>query len=186
MIIRKKFKFEAAHIVRNCTSQRCKENIHGHSYIVEVFVKGNQLDNGFMVLDFCLFKPISELIDSFDHSYCLWKEETKEFKSFIYRFNQRVAEMSLSPSAEGFALIFFFLINQIIEHLELTNGEGEIKLHSVRVHETDTGYAEAFAEDMEWAIDLMDKIFFSEAIRKEWKQLSSNSLPCLLNKKSLT
>ena len=186
MIIRKKFKFESAHIVRNCTSQRCKENIHGHSYIVEVFVKGNQLDNGFMVLDFCLFKPISELIDSFDHSYCLWKEETQAFKDFICRFNQRVIQMPVSPSAEGFALIFFFLINQIIEQLELTNGEGVIKLHSVRVHETATGYAEAFAEDMEWAIDLMDKLFFSEAIRNEWNELSTKSLPLLQNKKSLT
>lgn len=29
MIIRKQFKFEGAHIVRNCTSQRCRENILG-------------------------------------------------------------------------------------------------------------------------------------------------------------
>ncbi|MBP8064536.1 MAG: 6-carboxytetrahydropterin synthase QueD, partial [Acinetobacter sp.] len=31
MIIRKLFKFENAHVVRNCTSDRCKRSIHGHS-----------------------------------------------------------------------------------------------------------------------------------------------------------
>jgi len=46
MIIRKKFRFEGAHIVRNCTSKRCRENIHGHSYEVEVFVKSDALDRG--------------------------------------------------------------------------------------------------------------------------------------------
>lgn len=46
MIIRKQFKFEGAHIVRNCTSQRCRENIHGHSYIVEVFITSDKLDHG--------------------------------------------------------------------------------------------------------------------------------------------
>lgn len=182
MIIRKQFKFEAAHIVRNCTSERCKKNIHGHSYIVEVFVKGNKLDNGFMVLDFCLFKPISELVDSFDHSYCLWNNDAEDFKKFIYQYNERVVEMPMSPSAEGYAIIFFMLMNQIIEQLDLTNGEGEVKLHSVRVHETATGYAEAFAEDMEWAIDMMDKISFTEPIRKEWKKLSEEILPTYLKK----
>ncbi|HCN16273.1 MAG TPA: 6-carboxytetrahydropterin synthase QueD, partial [Moraxellaceae bacterium] len=32
MRIRKLFKFENAHIVRNCSSDRCKYSIHGHSY----------------------------------------------------------------------------------------------------------------------------------------------------------
>ena len=56
MIIRKKFKFEGAHIVRNCSTKRCKTSIHGHSYKVEVFFTSNKLDNGFMILDFGLTK----------------------------------------------------------------------------------------------------------------------------------
>jgi 6-pyruvoyltetrahydropterin/6-carboxytetrahydropterin synthase len=48
MIIRKQFKFEGAHIVRNCTTRRCKKSIHGHSYVVEVFFTSNKLyDFGF-------------------------------------------------------------------------------------------------------------------------------------------
>ena len=44
MIIRKLFKFEGAHIVRDCSSDRCKFSIHGHSYVVEVFLTSDKLD----------------------------------------------------------------------------------------------------------------------------------------------
>ncbi|MBY0444649.1 MAG: 6-carboxytetrahydropterin synthase, partial [Burkholderiales bacterium] len=44
MLIRKLFKFENAHIVRNCSSERCRSSIHGHSYRVEVLLEANALD----------------------------------------------------------------------------------------------------------------------------------------------
>ena len=143
MIIRKQFKFEGAHIVRNCTSQRCRENIHGHSYIVEVFITSDKLDHGYMVMDFCRLNGVKEFVESFDHTYSLWQEESNELKSFIYQFNSRVAEIPASPSAEGYALLFFYIIDQTLQNTEKINGEGCIQLHSVRVHETATGYAEA-------------------------------------------
>lgn len=149
MIIRKQFKFEGAHIVRNCTSERCRENIHGHSYIVEVFLTSDKLDHGYMIMDFGRLENVKKFIESFDHTYSLWNEESEEFKTFIYRFNQRVAEIPVSPSAEGFALLFFYVIDRILKNTERINGEGHVLLHSVRVHETSTGYAEAFREDLE-------------------------------------
>lgn len=56
MRIRKLFKFEAAHIVRNCSSVRCRQNIHGHSFKVELVLKSGTLDNAGMVMDFGLLK----------------------------------------------------------------------------------------------------------------------------------
>lgn len=58
MLIRKLFKFENAHIVRNCTSDRCKRSIHGHSYKVELLLKASKLDHGQMVYDFGLLKGV--------------------------------------------------------------------------------------------------------------------------------
>ena len=101
MLIRKLFKFEGAHIVRNCSSHRCRENIHGHSYIVEVFITSDKLDRGYMVMDFVLLDKVKELVDSFDHTYSLWQEEPEELKNFIYKYNRRVAEIPVSPSAEA-------------------------------------------------------------------------------------
>ncbi len=169
MIIRKKFRFEGAHIVRNCTSQRCRENIHGHSYEVEVFLKSDQLDHGFMVMDFILLHNVGDFIHSFDHSYTLWDKEIDEVKEAIYRINTRVAEIPVSPSAEGYALLFYFVIDRIISKTRLVNGEGNVKLHAVRVHETQSGYAEASAEDMNLVQFTLDDIKFNTGISSEWK-----------------
>ena len=172
MIIRKKFRFEGAHIVRNCTSQRCRENIHGHSYEVEVFLKSDHLDNGFMVMDFVLLHNVGEFIHSFDHAFTLWDKEIDEIKESIYRINVRVAEIPVSPSAEGYALLFFFVINQIISSAKLVNGEKNVKLYAVRVHETQSGYAEASAEDLALVQFTLNDLKFNEGIMKEWKDKS--------------
>ncbi len=161
MIIRKLFKFEGAHIVRNCSSEKCRENIHGHSYIVEVFITSDKLDNGCMIMDFCRLKPVKDFIESFDHTYTLWQKENDDFKQFIYKYNKRVAEVPVSPSAEGFALMFFYAIDHILKGMPAINGEGNIRLHSVRVHETATGYAEAFHEDLSLVNFTMDDFHFS-------------------------
>lgn len=164
MIIRKLFKFEGAHIVRNCSSQRCRENIHGHSYVVEVFVTSDKLDDGYMVMDFVLLNEVKKLVDCFDHTYSLWRGEEEEFKKFIYRYNRRVAEIPVSPSAEGYALLFIFLIDKILERQVFHNGEGHVQVSSVRVHETTTGYAEAFREDLRLVSFTESDVHFSEGI----------------------
>ena len=169
MIIRKKFRFEGAHIVRNCTSQRCRENIHGHSYEVEVFVKSDSLDHGFMVMDFILLSKTGEFIHSFDHSYTLWDKEIEEVKNAVYRINKRVAEIPVSPSAEGYALLFLYVIDKIISNTQFINGEGNVRLQSVRVHETQSGYAEAFREDLALVGFDLSNILFSKGIKDEWK-----------------
>ena len=170
MIIRKKFKFEGAHIVRDCSSERCKKSIHGHSYIVEIFLTSDKLDNGQMIVDFGLLKGIiKDFIDSFDHAYSVWNEEKPEFIKFIKEQSERYIIMPVSPSAEMYSLMFFYVINKLIEKTLFSNGEGNVKLCSIRVHETETGYAEAFKEDLKWwKWDLYD-IRISSAIKEEWK-----------------
>jgi len=170
MIIRKKFKFEGAHIVRNCSTQRCKKSIHGHSYEVEVFFTSNKLDNGYMILDFGLTKKhINNIIDSFDHAYTLWENESDEFKSFFKKNSQRWIQMPISPSAESYSLMFLKFIDFILKHITFSNGEGDVLVSSVRVHETKTGYAEAFREDMDLIELDIKKVIFSNEVINEWK-----------------
>lgn len=169
MIIRKLFKFEGAHIVRNCSSDRCKRSIHGHSYVVECFFTSKGLDNGQMVMDFGLMKgTIKDLIDSFDHAYSMWNKESDSVKDFIYENSARWISMPVSPSAESYSLMLFYIIDKMVKATEFNNGEKEVELSSVRVHETTTGYAESFREDLEyWDFNLMD-VTFSEQIKAEW------------------
>ena len=170
MIIRKKFKFEGAHIVRDCSSDRCKKSLHGHSYIVEIFLTSQGIDNGGMVMDFGLTKKsIADFIDSFDHCYSLWSREGDDFKTFIKSQSERWVEMPVTPSAEMYSLMFFFVIDQIIKNTEFNNGECRVSLHSVRVHETETGHAESFREDLKYWSYSLESIRISDAIKDEWK-----------------
>jgi len=177
MIIRKLFKFENAHIVRKCTSRRCSRSIHGHSYKVEVKLSSNFLDNGQMVYDFGLTKIyIKDIIDSFDHAITLWAEDDKEYVEFAKKFSERWIMLPLNPSAEQFSRIFFVIIDKILNLLEFKNSEKNVTLHSVIVHETDTGYAECFREDAfnkNMGEIRLEEIIFSDRIKKEW---SDNTL----------
>ncbi|MGQ9374716.1 6-pyruvoyl trahydropterin synthase family protein [Acinetobacter tandoii] len=172
MLIRKLFKFENAHIVRNCTSDRCKRSIHGHSYKVELLLKASKLDHGQMVYDFGLLKGlIKDIFDSFDHAICFWQHDDLEYIQACQKFSARWVSLPVSPSAEQFSRIFFFLAQQILASTETQNGEGDVEVYSVIVHETDTGYAQSFLEDIEneqMGILRLDEIIFSEQVQSEW------------------
>ncbi len=173
MIIRKLFKFENAHIVRNCTSNRCRNSIHGHSYKVEILFESCYLDHGQMVYDFGLMKgTIKDIVDSFDHATTFWKSDDIEYINAVKKFSQRWVALPVNPSAEQYSRVIFLMVDRILKQTKMINGEREIRLHSVIVHETDTGYAQGFREDAYsknmGKIDLKE-IEFSEQIKREWK-----------------
>lgn len=172
MIIRKLYDYENAHIVRFCSSKRCKESIHGHSYKCEVLLSSNYLDNAEMVYDFGLMKQgIKTIIDSFDHSTTLYAKDDIGYKNDIKRHSRRWIELPFNPSAEQFSRVFFVLIDRLLELTDMINGEKGVKLHSIIVHETATGYAQCFREDAYnpnmGKINLED-IIFSDGIKEEW------------------
>lgn len=170
MIIRKLFKFEGSHIVRDCSSVRCKKSIHGHSYIVEVFLTADGLDNGGMIVDFGLLKgTIRDFVDSFDHCYSLWNKEREEFQSFIEEQSDRWVSMPVTPSAEMYSLMFLYVIDKIVENTQFNNGEKNVRVSSVRVAETDTGWGESFRDDLKYWNWSLDDIIISEPIKSEWK-----------------
>ncbi|MFP6840705.1 MAG: 6-carboxytetrahydropterin synthase [Acinetobacter sp.] len=172
MLIRKLFKFENAHIVRNCTSDRCKRSIHGHSYKVELLLKASKLDHGQMVYDFGLLKGlIKDIFDSFDHAICFWQQDDVDYIEACKKFSARWVSLPVSPSAEQFSRIFFYLAQQILVSTITQNGEGDVEVYSVIVHETDTGYAQSFIEDIEneqMGLLKLEQIIFSEQVQAEW------------------
>lgn len=172
MIIRKLFKFENAHIVRGCSTVRCRSSLHGHSYKVELLFESNFLDNGQMIYDFGLMKQnMKALVDSFDHAITLWSEDDKDYVEDMKKYSDRWVELPVSPSAEQFSRVIFIMIDKLLKLTSSVNGEKEVKLHSVIVHETDTGYAQAFMDDA-YSYDMgtinLHEIIFSEKIKADW------------------
>ncbi len=176
MIIRKLFKFENAHIVRDCSTRRCSENIHGHSYKIEILLESNYLDAGQMVYDFGLTKLyIKELIDSFDHAITLWSKDDPDYIEVMRRYSSRWVELPVSPSAEQFSRVIYLIIERILECTQMQNGERDVRLHSVIVHETETGYAQGFKEDAHSKLMgkiSLEEIIFSPQVRSEWSDPS--------------
>ena len=172
MIIRKLFKFENAHIVRGCSTERCKYSIHGHSYKAEILLSSDTLDNGQMVMDFGLLKgAVRDVVDSFDHAIALWDKDEAEYIEYAKKYSHRWALLPISPSAEQFSRLFFVAIDALINGFNYLNGEANVELHSVIVHETDTGYAQCFRDDAySKKMGLIDlgKVIFSDDVKREW------------------
>jgi len=172
LIIRKLFKFENAHIVRGCSTEKCSENIHGHSYKVEVLLESNYLDHGQMVYDFGLTKLyIKELIDAFDHSITLWSGDDPSYIEDMKKHSARWVELPVSPSAEQFSRVIYLMVERVLSCTGMVNGEKNVILNSVIVHETETGYAQGFKEDAHsefMGIINLNEIVFSSKIQQEW------------------
>jgi len=172
MTITKTFTFQGSHIVRNCSSERCKYSIHGHTYVVEVELSGSKLDNGGMVVDFGLTKTtIKEFIKSFDNAVTVWNRDI-DFKQFVEDRIDRIVTLPVSPSAEWYSIIILYLIDGVIKSTSFANNEPlDLKVESVTVHETRTGKAKARQEDLQMLVDERigyDDIHFNDAIVQNW------------------
>lgn len=166
MVIRKLYRIESAHVVRNAVSRRCSHNYHGHSGKIEVFFKCNNLDKAGMVYDFGAFKKtIGQFIDMFDHSVHLYAADKSDNLEFFKKENERYIILPFNPTAENYALFFKNAINEILAHSEFTNKEDGVYCSGVRYHETETGYAESEENDV--CFYSLSQVQFSEQTLKE-------------------
>ncbi|MBI3288965.1 MAG: 6-carboxytetrahydropterin synthase [Elusimicrobia bacterium] len=172
MIIRKLFKFEASHIVRNCSSDRCKYSVHGHSFRCELFLTADRLDRGQMVYDFGLLKGgVKDFLDGFDHATLFWERDSPAYIKAMKEQSKRWVQLPVSPTAEQLTRVIFVAVQAMLDCTEKVNGDDTARVHSVILHETETGYAQCFREDAYneamGEIALKD-VAFSDAVKNEW------------------
>ncbi|MDR3162260.1 MAG: 6-carboxytetrahydropterin synthase [Helicobacteraceae bacterium] len=165
MIIRKLFRFESAHILRGAEDARCRESIHGHSYKAELLLESNRFREGQLVLDFTRVKEIINFfIDIFDHSIIIWKDDSAEFIEVMKKFSSRWVILGVNPSAEQFARVIFWFARRALAK------EWNVSVYSVIVHETESGYAQAFLEDVNnesMGVILAEDFAFSKTILED-------------------
>ena len=64
------------------------------------------------------------------------------------------------------------MVERVLACTKMQNGEREVKLHSIIVHETETGYAQGFKEDAHSKLMgkiTLEDIVFSEQVKSEWR-----------------
>lgn len=143
--ITKQFTFETGHALFGYDG-KCR-NVHGHSYKLSVTVTGipiadkNHVKNG-MVIDFGDLKTIvkEEIVDVFDHATVFNKHTPHvELAQELEKRGHSVLLVDYQPTSEMMVIDFAEKITRRLPH--------DIKLHSIRLRETENSYAEWFAAD---------------------------------------
>lgn len=145
--ITKQFTFEMAHALYGYDG-KCK-NIHGHSYKLDVCVIGrpiydkNNPKYG-MVIDFGDLKHIvkSEVVDIMDHATMLnTTSPHKKLAEYLDAEGHKLVEVNYQPSSE----------NMVIDFAERIKAKlpKELELHSLKLRETETAFAEWYASDQD-------------------------------------
>lgn len=143
--ITKQFDFETGHALYGYDG-KCR-NVHGHSYKLSVTVIGNPIeDNNHvkfgMVIDFSDLKKIvkDEIVDVFDHATVFNKNTPHvELAHELETRGHSVILVDYQPTSEMMLIDFAAKINSKIP--------ASVKLHSLRLQETGSSYAEWFASD---------------------------------------
>ena len=142
--VTKQFNFEAAHLLLGHDGQ-CK-NIHGHSYLLHVTIIGKAVDDAGnpkhgMVMDFSEIKRIINelIIEPYDHSLLVNENvplsKSAEAKKLLGKFKV----LPYQPTCENLLADFAQKIKAKLPK--------QVKLHSLRLQETPTSYAEWHASD---------------------------------------
>jgi 6-pyruvoyltetrahydropterin/6-carboxytetrahydropterin synthase len=143
--ITKQFSFETGHALYGYDG-KCK-NVHGHSYKLSVTVIGSPIIDRSnakfgMVIDFSDLKKIvkEEIVDQFDHA-SVFNETTPhiELANELKSRGHHVILVNYQPTSENMVTDF---AERIINRLP-----PEVKLHSLKLQETDTSFAEWYASD---------------------------------------
>ncbi len=142
--ITKQFRFEAAHALWNYDGP-CR-NIHGHSYILYVTIAGQPMSDPDhtkygMVMDFSMLKKLvhEQIIDRMDHALLINANTPHNHIVKDHPLFGKIMALPYQPTCENMVIDFAQCLQQAMP-------EG-IKLVSIRLHETDTAYAEWFASD---------------------------------------
>ena len=142
--ITKEFNFEMAHALWNYNGL-CK-NIHGHSYKLFVTIIGKPSNdpashNNGMLVDFSELKTLvkENVIGFYDHSLVLFKNSEPELLQNVSNMFEKFHIVDFQPTCENLVLD---IANRILSKLP-----AELKLHSIRLNETATAYAEWHATD---------------------------------------
>ncbi|MFT7350662.1 MAG: 6-pyruvoyltetrahydropterin/6-carboxytetrahydropterin synthase [Flavobacterium sp.] len=143
--ITKQFSFETGHALYGYDG-KCK-NVHGHSYKLSVTVIGTPIiDNTNvkfgMVIDFTDLKTIvkEEIVDQFDHATVFNKNTPHvELANELSTRGHHVILVDYQPTSENMVIDFAERIQKRLPN--------KIQLHSLKLQETESSFAEWFASD---------------------------------------
>ncbi|MCX2678945.1 6-carboxytetrahydropterin synthase [Galbibacter sp. EGI 63066] len=145
--ITKQFSFETGHALYGYDG-KCR-NVHGHSYKLSVTVIGEPITDTShvklgMVIDFGDLKKIvkEDIVDVFDHATVFNKNTPHvELANELSSRGHNIILVNYQPTSENMVIDFAEKIKKRLPEY--------IRLHSLKLQETETSYAEWHAADNE-------------------------------------
>ncbi|MCA9194359.1 MAG: 6-carboxytetrahydropterin synthase [Planctomycetales bacterium] len=115
------------------------EYFHGHNYVAEFFVTGQEVDSVGRVLDFADLKNRTKgwIDDHWDHSFLVCEQDQNAIDALSQVTPSRMFILPYNPTAENMAI---YLLNVVCP--DVLEGTGA-RATRVRIWETDDSYAEA-------------------------------------------
>ncbi|WP_146455084.1 6-pyruvoyl trahydropterin synthase family protein [Rubripirellula tenax] len=82
------------------------QNLHGHNYVVEIYVTGQEQDSVGRILDFKQLKQSINgwLDENWDHTFILWDQDENGLAAIRSSTPHRVYELDCNPTAENMAI----------------------------------------------------------------------------------
>ena len=151
MELRKTFRFEASHILPKHPG-KCSR-LHGHSWVLHVFVKGPRDPNTGFVLDFAdISAHVKPLIERLDHRHLgQWIDE----RARTIMTNDSIANGGGDWSVEGLPQDFYPSSENLLWWIgsQLTQ---DLDWHKLALEETCTSYAELTRDEYVALHDITD------------------------------
>ncbi len=120
-------------------------NLHGHNYLVEFHVTGNDVDELGRVVDFSVINKLFKgwIDENWDHGFILWDQDRNAIDAIEQVIPHRLYELPYNPTAENMAR---YLMQEIGPKLIATIKGYDLNLSQVVVWETEKSSATVTAD----------------------------------------
>ncbi|MDR2972685.1 MAG: 6-carboxytetrahydropterin synthase [Bacteroidales bacterium] len=136
------FNFDMAHVLLNYPG-KCN-NIHGHTYRLEVTVRGTLCNDETspkkgMIIDFSDFNDLiqSKIIDVWDHALIIHQNSDPALLNALKNNYKKIIITAFQPTTENMVCELASIIKQILP--------SDLQLFSLKLCETDKSYIEWYA-----------------------------------------
>ena len=116
-------------------------NLHGHNYLAQIFVTGNEVDHLGRVVDFAVINKLFKgwIDENWDHGMLLWEEDTEAIEALNGLSVSRLFTLPYNPTAENMARYLLFEVSpQLLDQIK----DYHITVSKVVIWETENSAAE--------------------------------------------